>query len=167
MYKFQDWYGQVEFCSLPLPRQYIRQRHWSRDEIDWTSKKSHPNEYIYWVTLTLFLSGALYWMKQLFITKVNFIRKGCYLPSERFRTFPQSKIYIFPDCIRKNLFLSAYYCWDGTFSLRVMDRKFLHGGKIGYGDSNLDSVFLYSELQYFQTACNITRYCWSSSSTNR
>ena len=36
------------------------------------------------VTLTFLLSGALYWMKQLFINKVNFIKNGCFYPHEHF-----------------------------------------------------------------------------------
>ena len=43
-------------------------------------------------TLTIFLGRALYWMKQLFIFKVNSIKNGCYLSSEFFPTSPQSKI---------------------------------------------------------------------------
>ena len=36
--------------------------------------------------------------------------------------------------------------WDGTFSLREVDQKFLHGGKVGFGDSYLDSEFRYSKV---------------------
>ena len=47
---------------------------------------------------------------------------------------------------RKNLFLSACFCWDSRLSLREMDQKFEFGGTIGYGysyltfDSSLQSV---------------------------
>ena len=34
------------------------------------------------------LSGALYWMKQLFIIKVNFIKNGCSFPHEHFPIVP-------------------------------------------------------------------------------
>ena len=46
----------------------------------------------------------------------------------------------------KNLFLSACFCWDSTFSSREMDQKFKFGGLIGYGNSCLDSVFRYSKI---------------------
>ena len=48
--------------------------------------------------------------------------------------------------VRKNLFLSACFCWVSRLSLREMDQKFKFGGTIGYGDSYLDSVFRYSEV---------------------
>ena len=41
----------------------------------------------------------------------------------------------------KNLFLSAGSCWDSRISLREMDQKFIFGGTIGYGDSNLEFLF--------------------------
>ena len=50
------------------------------------------------------------------------------------------------NCTRKNLFLSACYYWYWTISLREVDQKFLHGGKIGNGDSYLNSVFPYSKV---------------------
>ena len=50
------------------------------------------------------------------------------------------------NSVRKNLFLSASFCWDSRFSLGEMDQKFKFGGNIGYGDSNLDSVFRYSKV---------------------
>ena len=50
------------------------------------------------------------------------------------------------NSVRKNLFLSACFCWDSRFSLREMDHKFKFRGTIGYGDSYLDSVFRYSEV---------------------
>ena len=56
------------------------------------------------------------------------------------------KSNFFHNSIRQNLFLSACYYWEGTISLREVDQKFLHGGKIGYGDSYLDSVFRYFKV---------------------
>ena len=50
------------------------------------------------------------------------------------------------NSVRKNLFLTASFCWGSRFSLREMDQKFKFGGTIGYGDSYLDSLFLYSKL---------------------
>ena len=42
---------------------------------------------------------------------------------------------------RKNLFLSARFCWDSRLSLREMDGKFKFGGTIAYGDSYLEFLF--------------------------
>ena len=50
------------------------------------------------------------------------------------------------NSVRKNLFLSSYFCWDSSLSLREMDQKFKFGGLIGYGNSCLDSVFRYSKV---------------------
>ena len=58
----------------------------------------------------------------------------------------KEKSNFFHSCTQKNLFLSACYLWDGTISLREVEQKFLHGGKIGYRDSYLDSEFRYSKV---------------------
>ena len=50
------------------------------------------------------------------------------------------------NSVRKNLFLSACFCWDSGISLREMDQKFKFGGLIGYGSSYLYSVFCYSKV---------------------
>ena len=50
------------------------------------------------------------------------------------------------NSVRKNLFLSACFCWDSGFSLREMDQKNKFGGLIGYGNSYLDSVYRYSKV---------------------
>ena len=50
------------------------------------------------------------------------------------------------NSVRKNLFLSAAFCWDSRLSLREMDQKYRFGGHIGYGNSYLDSVFRYSNV---------------------
>ena len=88
----------------------------------------------------------MFWIERLFIFKVNFIKNGFYLSNEHFLTLPQSKSNFFHNCTQKNLFLSACYCWDGIVSLREVDQTFLHGGKVGHGDSYLHSVFRYSKL---------------------
>ena len=49
---------------------------------------------------------------------------------------------------RKNLFLSACFCWDSRLSLREMDQKFRLGGSIGYGDSYLE--FLFPQFKVFR-----------------
>ena len=86
-------------------------------------------------------------MKQLFLININFIKIGCYLSSEHFWSLPQSEIQNFSQLYsKKNLFLSACCFWHGTISLREVDQNFLHGGKIGYGDSYLNSVFRHSKV---------------------
>ena len=48
MDKFHDWYGQVEFCSLPLLKQNIGQKHWIGAKIDWKWKTI--SEWVYLVS---------------------------------------------------------------------------------------------------------------------
>ena len=50
------------------------------------------------------------------------------------------------NSVRKNLFLSAGFCWDSRLSSREMDQKLKFGGLIGNGNSYLDSVFRYSKV---------------------
>ena len=50
------------------------------------------------------------------------------------------------NSVRKNLFLSACFCWNSRFSLHEMDQKVEFGRLIGYGNSHLDSVFCYSKV---------------------
>ena len=50
------------------------------------------------------------------------------------------------NSVRKNLFLSACFCWDSRLFLHEMDQKFKFGGLIGYGKSYLNSVFRYSKV---------------------
>ena len=49
------------------------------------------------------------------------------------------------NSVRKNLFLSACFCWHSGISLHEMDQKFKFGGLIGSGNSYLDSAFRYSK----------------------
>ena len=63
-----------------------------------------------------------------------------------FRLYPGLRRSFEHNSVRKNLFLSACFCWDSRLSLREMDQKFKVGGTIGYGDSYLDSVFCYSKV---------------------
>ena len=57
-----------------------------------------------------------------------------------FRLHPGFKMTIKHNSVRKNLFLSACFCWDSGLSLREMEQKFKFGGLIDYGNSCLDSV---------------------------
>ena len=50
------------------------------------------------------------------------------------------------NSVRKNIFLSACFCWDsGLFSCE-MNQKFKFDGRVGYANSCLDSVFRYSKV---------------------
>ena len=50
------------------------------------------------------------------------------------------------NSVRKNLFLSACFCWDSRLSLREMNQNFKFGGLISYANSCLESVFRYSKV---------------------
>ena len=63
-----------------------------------------------------------------------------------FRLYPGLKMTFEHKSVRKNLFLSACFCWDCRLSLHEMDQKFNFGGLNGYGNSYLDSVFCYSKV---------------------
>ena len=63
-----------------------------------------------------------------------------------FRLYLGLKMSFEHKSVRKNLFLSACFCWDSRLSLRELDQKFKFGGTIGYGDSYLDSAFRYSKV---------------------
>ena len=58
-----------------------------------------------------------------------------------FRLYLGLKTLFEKNSVRKNLFLSACFCWDSKLSLREMDQKFEFGGTIGYGDSYLEFLF--------------------------
>ena len=58
-----------------------------------------------------------------------------------FRLHPGLKMSFEHNFVRKNLFLSACFCWDSTLSLRKMDQKFKFCRTIGYGDSYLEFLF--------------------------
>ena len=63
-----------------------------------------------------------------------------------FRLYPGLKMSFKHNSVRKNLFLSACFCWDSRLFLREMDQKFKIGGLIGYGNSCFDSAFHYSKV---------------------
>ena len=63
-----------------------------------------------------------------------------------FRLYPGFKMSLEHNSVRKNLFLSACFCWNSRLSLREMDQKIKFGGTTGYGESYLDSVFHYSKV---------------------
>ena len=92
-------------------------------------------------TLTYSTSGALYWMKQFFINNTNSVKNGCSFPHEHFPIVPGLKMLFENNSVRKNLFLSACFCWDSRLSLREMDQNFKFDGTIVYGDSYLEILF--------------------------
>ena len=63
-----------------------------------------------------------------------------------FRLYSGFKMSSEHNSVRKNLFLSASFCWDSGLSLREMDQKVKFGGLIRYGNSYLDSVIPYSKV---------------------
>ena len=63
-----------------------------------------------------------------------------------FRLYLGLKMTFEHNSVRKNLFLSACFCWDSRISLHERDQNFKFGGLIGYGNSYLDSVFRYSKV---------------------
>ena len=63
-----------------------------------------------------------------------------------FRLYPGLKMTFEHNIVRKNLFLSAGFCWVSGLSLRELDQNFKFGGLIGYGNSYLDSFFRYSKV---------------------
>ena len=85
-------------------------------------------------------------MKQLFKIEVSLIKSGSYLSSEHFLTSHQNKSSFFHNSFRKNLFVSASYCWDSSITLRELEQKFWQGGEIGDGDLYLDFVLCYFKI---------------------
>ena len=58
-----------------------------------------------------------------------------------FWLYPRLKMSFEHNSVRKNLFLSACFCWDSRLSLLEMDQDFKSGGTIGYWDSYLEFLF--------------------------
>ena len=63
-----------------------------------------------------------------------------------FRVHPELKLSFEQKSVRKNLFLSACFCWDSRPSLRQMDQNFKFGGTIGYGNSYLELFFRHFKM---------------------
>ena len=66
--------------------------------------------------------------------------------NEYFRLYPVLKMSSEYNGLRKNLFLSACFCWDSRLSLREMDQKNIFGVTIEYGDSYLEFFFRHVEV---------------------
>ena len=108
--------------------------------------RSWQKEVTSWATLIYFKSGALYWMKQLFIIKTNSVNNRCSLPNEHFSIVPGIESVIWTQYFRKTFSLSASFCWDSRLSLREVDQKYIFGGTIGYGNSYLELLFRHFKL---------------------
>ena len=63
-----------------------------------------------------------------------------------FRLYPGLKLSIEHSSVRKNVFLSACFCWDSSFSLRELDQKFKFGRTLGYGNSYLELLFRHFKM---------------------
>ena len=67
-----------------------------------------------------------------------------------FRLYPGLKMSFEHNSVRKNLFVSACFCWDSRLSSREMDQKLKFGGTIGYGDSYLEFLFRHFKILTIQ-----------------
>ena len=88
----------------------------------WLNTKSFLlSAFTSWATLTFSTSGALYWIKKLFLIKTNPVRKGCFLSKERFPIVPGIESVILTQwcsqqLISKCKFLLGFWTfltWDG------------------------------------------------------
>ena len=91
--------------------------------------------------MTSFTSGALYWIKQLFISKTIFVKNGCSLSNEHFPIVPGIKNSFEHKSVGKSLFLSSWFCSHSGLFLIEVDQKINLGVTIGYGDSYSDFTF--------------------------
>ena len=85
-------------------------------------------------------------MKQLFIIKTNSARMDVFFLMSVFRLCPGLKMSFEQNSVRKNLFLSACFCWDSRLSLCEMEQNFPFGRLIGNVSSCLDSVLRSSKI---------------------
>ena len=63
-----------------------------------------------------------------------------------FRLYPGLNLSFENNRVRKNLILSACFCWDSRLYSSEMDQKFIFGGLVGYGNSCLDSISLLESI---------------------
>ena len=63
-----------------------------------------------------------------------------------FRLYPGLQMSSEHNIVRKNLFLSACFCWDSRLSVREMDQKFKLAGSVGYGASYLEVSFCHFKV---------------------
>ena len=105
---------------------------WHKANCFWES------EFIYCATLKSFTSGALYWKRQLFLTKTTFVKKGRSLSIEHILIVSDIKNVIWAQkCSQKPIF--KWVSRVGFSNLRFV-------GTIGYGDSCLDFLFRHFKI---------------------
>ena len=63
-----------------------------------------------------------------------------------FRLYPGLNMSFEHNSVRKNLILSACFCWDSRLSLRQMDPNFKCGKTIDYGDTYLEFLIRLSKV---------------------
>ena len=85
-------------------------------------------------------------MKQLFKIKTNSAENGCSLSNEHVSIVHEIKLSFENNSVRKNLFLSACFCWDSRLSSREMGQKYKFGGTVGYGNSYLELLFRHIKI---------------------
>ena len=86
----------------------------------WNSKKRtmknyFPNESIFWATLTYFSSGAMYWMKQLYIFKTTSSGNDVFFLMISFRLCPGS------NCLLNTIVLVAKFFSQKHVSVGMLD----------------------------------------------
>ena len=107
-------------------------------------------------TMTFLKSGTLYWMKQLFLIKTNFVR----ICNELSLIVPGISNVNWAQKFPSNLFLNASLCWDSTLFLRDMGQNIKFGGTIGYGDWHLNYHFSISNyLDYIHCYKMLLQQC--------
>ena len=63
-----------------------------------------------------------------------------------FQLYPGLKLSFEHNSVRKNVFLSAGFCWNSRLSSREMDQKNKFGGTIGYGNSYFELLFRHFKI---------------------
>ena len=105
------------------------------------TNRSWQNGFISWTALIYSTSGALYWMKQLFIFKTNPVKNGCSLSNERFSIVPGIESVFWTQKCSQKPFSKCMLLLGFYIFLREMDQKSKFGGTIGYGNSYLELLF--------------------------
>ena len=87
-------------------------------------------------------------MKQLIAIGLTSLKIGGMFSSHSFSLLLESdKLFPFQkNRVRKNMFVSVCHCLDPKICQREMDIVYLHSGIIGYGGSNLVTVFRHSTV---------------------
>ena len=148
MSKHRDWYRQVEYCRVPLPKQLVPQRHWSWSKVDRipiTLDKATLSIERHWHLLQAVHCTGRNNCSEL---KHPLSRIDVLFLMRLFRLYPRLKMSFEHNSARKNLFLSSCFCWDSRHSLREMKQNFKFGGTIGYGDLYLE--FLFGHFKVFR-----------------